>query len=790
VHSDWKDPKLPPVTQAEDFWRDTAGDKPNGAADVTQDISRQGQTGIGRNAPAVPQADLDVGGSSVLRVVTLTNLAANGTIGLASATVDIASGARMPQTVAGRTFTIPAPQENVAGRVFRVINTGTVPFTAGGKVIANGTFGDFVWSGTAWVFETSPSALVADFWRSNAGAALPDGNTDTADAIRRTGSTAIGGVITDPVQTVAASAGDPLDASLALSATGERGQVLFGTSPLSYYVTRPVAAAGIRTDVASFNVPHGAHALRFSVSVQDVSFSVTKHYALTTNFNQYGARRLLTPVQDSGPFNAENFECLIQQSNDILVVSLRRASGSIAGTYQIRFEYTGAPTCVMTKLLTTPADVTVYTAVNLTSANDFWRSGAGAVLPDGTNDTTEAVSRTGNVGIGDVPVNTPTVRLDVANGPRSGTDGRLATTAQYVTATGEDLHAGSLTVPLAEFRHTNQTQGVAVAYNGIYATGSSPDVNFAIATKGAGQLRHIWRTISLALSDWWNQAAIVVGGGVQNRLILGPSGGSVTAANHYLGFVQSTGPLQVRQQFDITSNGTLRVAARFEPDLAELGNTSLVVGEQRTNNRKLVLFSSAPTSAHQFYGMGVNAGTYRFQTDGTGTQFSFFAAASAAASNLVFRVAGTGVVQIPGGAPAAGRALICTDAVGNAVWQPTLRRTAQSFPSLSNVPSALTGIGASEFIRVFLDVFGNPGGASFRSAQWTFHIENGQLLPRTSTPGTTFTVLSPTSLQLNQGGGGAYNSRVDLISGVLSYTFIGSFPSLNNFSHTVERFSA
>jgi len=69
----------------------------------------------------------------------------------------------------------------------------------------------------------------------------------------------------------------------------------------------------------------------------------------------------------------------------------------------------------------------------------------------------------------------------------------------------------------------------------------------------------------------------------------------------------------------------------------QLGNTVV--------NRKLVLFD-AFNNDHQFYGLGVNSGSMRYQVDGTGSSHIFYAAASGTASNELMRVRGDGNVGI------------------------------------------------------------------------------------------------------------------------------------------------
>lgn len=63
-------------------------------------------------------------------------------------------------------------------------------------------------------------------------------------------------------------------------------------------------------------------------------------------------------------------------------------------------------------------------------------------------------------------------------------------------------------------------------------------------------------------------------------------------------------------------------------------------------NRKIVLFTGG-NNDHQFYGMGINSGTFRFQLNSTSDNYVFYAGASASASNEVFQVRGGGGIRLP-----------------------------------------------------------------------------------------------------------------------------------------------
>ena len=91
---------------------------------------------------------------------------------------------------------------------------------------------------------------------------------------------------------------------------------------------------------------------------------------------------------------------------------------------------------------------------------------------------TGASSFTGNVGIG---TTTPIAKLDIALEPRSGTH-PAAVKGLYITG-GFDWDRDGV-----EFRHTNGTQGIGIAYSTIYATGSNDTQHLNLKPRGAGQV--------------------------------------------------------------------------------------------------------------------------------------------------------------------------------------------------------------------------------------------------------------------------------------------------------------
>jgi hypothetical protein len=281
-------------------------------------------------------------------------------------------------------------------------------------------------------------------------------------------------------------------------------------------------------------------------------------------------------------------------------------------------------------------------------SEDFWRSASNTVKPDGTTDTTDGIVHNGKASVGTRTVD-PVATLEVSDGARSGTHGNIAGTPLYVTGPMIPLQldgAAAYVQPTiaAEFKHSNGTQGIGVTYNGFFADGSSVNQPIVMWLKGASSFIRGWPA---PLANLFNDikdgiGAVVAGLG---HVTLNKFNG-IIASRHWEAFTESVGPLQVRQQFDITSNGALAPALRIQPDLAELGNTSLWIGENRLHNRKIVLFDFLTNSPTQFWGFGANPDTLRAQipaytNESAPYHYSFFTG-----TKEIFRVHGQGAVVV------------------------------------------------------------------------------------------------------------------------------------------------
>jgi hypothetical protein len=89
------------------------------------------------------------------------------------------------------------------------------------------------------------------------------------------------------------------------------------------------------------------------------------------------------------------------------------------------------------------------------------------------------INMSAQIGIG---MTTPASWLDIKDGfTRSGT--HATGRSLYVTYQG-----GAYADGIAEFRHTNGTQGIGVGYSGLYSTGSNANQDFDIIAKGTGMI--------------------------------------------------------------------------------------------------------------------------------------------------------------------------------------------------------------------------------------------------------------------------------------------------------------
>lgn len=290
-------------------------------------------------------------------------------------------------------------------------------------------------------------------------------------------------------------------------------------------------------------------------------------------------------------------------------------------------------------------------------ANDFWRTGPGGALPDGVNDVTEDIQRTGLVGIGNIPAADPVAQLDVALGGRSGVDGRVpGVTPLYVTGNIPGIN-GTVTNPPAtltggvEFRHSNQTQGIGIGYDSIYCTGSAANQAFNFINRGNGQTTFYQQTLNggfnfynyvseaIATNQGWQERHFAAG--VQEFNIL----------RRRSGLVLPGGGTLANEMFFQTriENGATHNALALRNSLCNANTGRVEIGGNAVNDDKLVLFGVDSTS---FYGFGIKASTLAYFVSSTTAFHRFYA--GPCPSTLLFSVSGVGNVTVDPNGTAAG----------------------------------------------------------------------------------------------------------------------------------------
>ena len=136
----------------------------------------------------------EINGYLLRERLPVITLGAAGPVGAAATTVDVVSHIGVTASAANLIFTLPVPSDTRSGRDLIVTNTGVNAFTVLGMRIDSNRFGQFIWDATelAWQAPAVPLASGADLFRSGSLTGLmPDGTTDTQDAIYRSGQVVI-----------------------------------------------------------------------------------------------------------------------------------------------------------------------------------------------------------------------------------------------------------------------------------------------------------------------------------------------------------------------------------------------------------------------------------------------------------------------------------------------------------------------------------------------------------------------------------------------------------------------
>jgi hypothetical protein len=231
-----------------------------------------------------------------------------------------------------------------------------------------------------------------------------------------------------------------------------------------------------------------------------------------------------------------------------------------------------------------------------------------------------------NVGVGTA---VPAAKLEV--------DGGLAVTPVTVTA------GAVITVPTNEtvLRILNDGANVAITVNApasaaegqflsIRNEDATNTATFAGTAIPAGQMADF-----IFLNGGWRFRA----GTATTAWGLTGNAGTVAGTN----FIGTTDNVR----FDIRTNNAIRATVDANGNVG-IGTVAPNAALQLGNviaNRRIVLWEDA-NNDHQFYGLGINGSTLRFQISDVARQFTFHAATGAASSNELMRIRGDGNVGI------------------------------------------------------------------------------------------------------------------------------------------------
>ncbi len=250
----------------------------------------------------------------------------------------------------------------------------------------------------------------------------------------------------------------------------------------------------------------------------------------------------------------------------------------------------------------------------------------------------------------------------------------------------QDLNSGGETDPKVGFLANNlvpKWNGTTLSNSQIFDNGQRVGIGTNTPVRTVEILKDY---AELQITNALNGAGVSFGPGGT-----GPNGGV------YTGGIGTTNNFD----FPIYTNNSDRVTIKGTTGFVGIGTNSPNAPLQLANttgNRKFVLYEST-NNDHQFYGLGINNATLRFQTDAVGADHVFFAGTSATTSNELMRIKGNGNVgigvapteklevagktktidlQVTTATPAVvGQVLTATDVNGNMAWQTPATATSE-----------------------------------------------------------------------------------------------------------------
>lgn len=313
------------------------------------------------------------------------------------------------------------------------------------------------------------------------------------------------------------------------------------------------------------------------------------------------------------------------------------------------------------------------------------------VFYSGTNSSSSKelmrIKGNGNVGIG---TTTPAARLHVADSSVVFTG---ATVLPTTPANTPVIGGGYRMMWYADKAAFRAGQAIGDSWD----KDNTGNMSFAtgVATRATGFTSFAAGNFSYAIGDASTAAGFSVqaralGGtsfGIYNDITDTPSPSTAAAADRIFQIGNGGTNLTRTNALTILRNGNAGIGTTTPANkLSVIGNSdfsgNVGIGTTTPNaplqisnaagtlNRKIVLYD-ANNNDHQFYGLGINAGTLRYQIAETGASHKFFAGTGTGTSNQLLSINGNGSIGVgaTGNTGAAGQVLMSTGSGSAPVWE-------------------------------------------------------------------------------------------------------------------------
>ena len=216
---------------------------------------------------------------------------------------------------------------------------------------------------------------------------------------------------------------------------------------------------------------------------------------------------------------------------------------------------------------------------------------------------------------------------------------------RHATSMGRETNASGLYSTSMGFRTTaSGWYSISMGNNATAAADYSLSIGLRSVSSGAGSVSMGYEAIASGQHSASIGFATVAK--AYGSFAVGMSNDNADAPN----FIN---PVSTDRIFQIGNGGFTEISRSNA--LTVLRNGNIGIGTTNPNaalqfanttaNRKIVLYEGA-NNDHQYYGLGVNGGTLRYQVDATGADHVFYAALNSTSSNELMRIKGNGYVGI------------------------------------------------------------------------------------------------------------------------------------------------